>query len=182
MLLVDLLCHMMLDFFIVFLIATSPSFLLGWRKADAEFICWDVKLAYRLSDCEVSMHELESAACFNQEYEFDDNDKFKKNEEFKPISAFKLRVSLSMLRFWRLTLIKNALDPLLQLHPSPATRPFKQNLKPLQTISSKCVNNGSSFWSCSAYAEQKCRGVNPKPCPLNPDPKPPNPRALTPNP
>ncbi len=59
-----------------FFIATSLSILLGWRKAGADFICWDGKLAYRLSYCEVSMHELESAACFNPEYEFDDNDKF----------------------------------------------------------------------------------------------------------
>ena len=36
-------------------------------------------MGYRLSDSgwEVSMHEVESAACFNQEYEFDDNDKLK---------------------------------------------------------------------------------------------------------
>ena len=35
-------------------------------------------MGYRLSDCEVLMHEMESAASFNQEYAFDDNDKLKK--------------------------------------------------------------------------------------------------------
>ncbi len=65
----------MLNFFILFFIATSSIFLFGWRKDDVDFIRWHIELAYSLSDYEVSMHELESAACFNPKYDFDDNDK-----------------------------------------------------------------------------------------------------------